>query len=119
MWSTFSPRGEVEVKGAVLYENRVISVIEFDPKNGQVLPKGYHPFGYKIGISLEKIQTEMPNIIKELDLLNGAEYREPEYCWIIPLSYKGMIVAHVKVYYDGIHVVPDYKAEAEMKAFAR
>jgi len=50
-----------------------------------------------------------------LKVLNGAEYRDPERSWLVPLSYNSRIVAHMKVYYDGVHIVPDYPANQEMR----
>jgi len=49
----------------------------------------------------------------------GAEYRQPEYSWAIPLAYNGKIVAHVRVYHDAIHVVPDYPATQEMQTYGQ
>ena len=117
VWISHAPRGEIEVKGAVLYQNAVVMVIHFDPATGEVLPRGYHPFLSTTQIPLEKIQKKLEEIIPYLEVLNGAEYREPELCWAIPVSYKGKIVGHIKIYYDGIRVVPDFKAQEEMQYY--
>jgi hypothetical protein len=39
---------------------------------------------------------------------------EPEACWSFPVAMDNQIVAHIKIYYDGIHVVQDYSANQEM-----
>jgi len=43
-----------------------------------------------------------------------ADFREPEACWGFPVSLGNTIVAEIKVYYDGIHILPDYKENQEM-----
>ncbi len=115
VWINRAPAGEVVIKAAILYQQTVVATIEFDPTTGEVLPCGYHPKVFNSSISITSIKQRLPDIISSLEVLNGAEFREPESCWIVPLSYKGMIVSHLKVYYDGIHIVPDYPAMQESR----
>ena len=114
-----APAGEVVVKAAILYQGVAVGALEFDPVNGVLLPRGYHPRVYNAAISVERIKGELPGIIARLQVLSGAEYREPEACWAVPLAVDGKIVAHVKVYYDGIHIVPNYPVDQEMRAYGR
>ena len=120
VWSTVNPRGEVEVKAAIIYDGTAVAVLHFDPSNGLLLPLGISPV--KAGVSpqvIENVKRKLPAIVNSLEVLNGAEYIEPENAWCIPLAYKDMIVAHLKIYVDGIHIVPDYPANQEMRAYGK
>ncbi len=117
VWATRAPRGEIEVKAAITYQGVAIAALRFDPSNGTVLPMGYNPHVFSMTVSLQTIGSKAPEIIKNLEVLDGAEYREPEAAWVIPLSFRGMIVAHVKVKYDGSAIVPDYHLDQEMRYF--
>ncbi len=117
VWIMTAPRGEIEVKAAIIYNGMAVAVLHFNPKDGALLPLGIHPRAFGVNPPLETIKRNLPSIVGELDVLNGAEYREPENAWIVPLAYKKMIVAHLKLYIDGIHVIPDYLANQEMRAY--
>ena len=119
VWIMTAPRGEVEVKAAIIYDGMAVAVLHFNPQDGALLPLGIHPRAFGVNPPLETIKRTLPSIVGDLEVLNGAEYREPENAWIIPLAYKGMIVAHLKIYADGIHVVPDYPANQEMRAYGK
>ncbi|RLB05340.1 MAG: hypothetical protein DRG83_02875 [Deltaproteobacteria bacterium] len=117
LWKHRGPAGEVVIKAAVIYRRVAVACMDFDPLTGDVLPKGYHPINYEARLSLDDIRKELPAIIANLKVLDGAEFRDKERCWIVPLAYEGKIVAHVKVYHDGIHIVPDYPVDQEMRAY--
>jgi len=119
VWSMTAPRGEVEVKAAIVYEGTAVAVLHFNPLDNSLLPVGVRPAAIGLPPQIESIKRNLPAIVSDLEILNGAEYREPENAWIIPLAYKGMIVAHLKVYADGIHIVPDYPANQEMRGYGR
>ena len=113
------PRGEIEVKAAILYEGTAVAVLHFNPSDASLLPLGVRFTTTEAAPQLEKIKSDLPTIISQLELLNGAEYREPENVWVVPLAYEGMIVAHLKIYADGIHIVPDYPANQEMQVYGQ
>ena len=117
LWKHVGPAGEVVIKAAVIYRGVAVACMDFDPLTGDVLPKGYHPINYEARLSLDDIRKELPAIIANLKVLDGAEFRDKERCWIVPLAYEGKIVAHVKVYHDGVHIVPDYPVDQEMRAY--
>lgn len=119
IWTMSGPRGEIEVKAALLYERTAVAVLHFNPADGSLLPLGLHPIVGITAVPIENIRNNLPAIVRALEVLNGAEYREPESVWAIPLAYKGMIVAHLKIYVDGIHVVPDYPANQEMQLYGK
>ncbi|MCD6435857.1 MAG: hypothetical protein J7L15_05665, partial [Clostridiales bacterium] len=124
VWSSVGPRGEVEIKAAIIYDGIAVAVLHFNSSDGMLLPLGIHPV--EIGVSpqviegvIKNVKRNLPAIVNSLEILNGAEYREPESVWCIPLAYKDMIVAHLKIYVDGIHIVPDYPANQEMQAYGK
>jgi len=120
VWSMTGPRGEVEVKAAIVYDGTVVAVLHFNPSSGSILPLGIDVV--ETGVSpqlIENIKRKLPTIVSSLKILNGAEFRTPESAWCIPLAYKNMIVAHLKIYTDGIHIIPDYPANQEMQAYGK
>ncbi len=120
VWAIRAPGGEVILKAAIVYKGMAIGVLEFNPVDGTLLPKGYHPRIYTQDVpGFNIVKKSLPGIVSKIEVLDGAEFREPEASWVIPLAVDGMIVAHVKVYYDGIHVVPDFPANQEMEAYGK
>lgn len=119
VWIMKAPAGEVVVKAAILYQGVAVGALEFSPVDGVLLPKGYKLRVYNVSVSVEQVRRELPGIMARLQVLNGAEYRGPEACWVVPLAVEGKIVAHLKVYYDGVHVIPDYPVDQEMRAYGR
>ena len=118
VWIMRAPRGEIEVKGAILYQGEVVGIVHFDPQTGAPIPLGYHPRVFEVRVPLETVKAEFLKVIKGLRILEGAEYREPEACWAVPFAYQGMLLGHIRIYYDGTRVVPDYRAKEEMEAFS-
>ena len=120
VWSMVGPRGEVEVKAAIIYDGTAVAVLHLNPSDGSLLPLGISPVETKVSPQvIENVKRNLPAIVNSLEILNGAEYREPESAWCIPLAYKNMIVAHLKIYVDGTHVVPDYPANQEMQTYGK
>ncbi len=119
IWTTRAPAGEIEIKAAIVYQGFAIAALRFNPADGTLLPLGYNPHVYNMNASLDAIRARAIDIVKNIEILNGAEYREPEAVWAIPLSYNGKIVAHIKVKYDGSAIVPDYPLDQEMRYFVR
>ncbi len=115
VWVSRTPGGEVVIKAALLYKYAVVGILEFSPVTGNLLPKGYHDTSFKVTVSISGIRKKMKNIVGELNLLDVVEYREPERNFAIPLAHEGKIVAHLKVHYDGEHVVPDYPVMQEIR----
>ncbi len=118
VWATRAPGGEIEVKAAVVYQSTAVAVIRFDPVTGEVLPMGYNPRRFEMRVDLTTLRNRADQIIKELEVLPGAEYREPEAAWAVPVAYQGKIVGHVKVLYNGQGIVPDYPADQEMRLYS-
>ncbi len=118
-WAMRAPRGELDLKVALVYDGAAVGVLRFDPRSGDVLPKGYNPWVFQQTVSAEDVIRSAQTVLNGLEVLNGAEYREPEACWVVPLAYQGRIVAEVRVTYDGTGIVPDTPATQEMQAYAK
>jgi len=120
VWAIRAPGGEVILKAAIVYKGIAVGVLEFNPVDGTLLPTGYHPRIYTKDISgFNIVKKSLPEIISKIEVLDGAEFIEPEASWVVPLAVNGMIVSHIKVYYDGIHVVPDFPTNQEMEAYGK
>ncbi len=119
VWTMQGPAGEIEIKAGVLYQGSVVAVLHFNPLDGSVLPLGIHPRIYQNSIQIQAVKARLTAIISELKILPAAEFREPEASWSFPVALGNTIVAHLKVYYDGIHIVPDYPANQEMMFYGQ
>ena len=49
VWSVVGPRGEVEIKAAIIYDGIAVAVLHFNSSDGMLLPLGIHPV--EIGVS--------------------------------------------------------------------
>ncbi len=120
IWIARGPGGERVLKAALEYQGTAVGLLQFGADSGVLLPLGYQPRVYREdAATLERTKARLAGILKRLKVLGGAEFREPEACWVIPLAADGMIVSHLKVYYDGLHLVPDFPADQQMRALAR
>jgi len=120
VWTGRGPGGERVLKAALEYQGMAVGILEFGADTGALLPRGYRPRIYREDpAALERTRASLAGILKGLKVLAGAEFREPEACWVIPLAAGGMIVSQLKVYYDGVHLVPDFPADQQMRALAR
>ncbi|MBW1981269.1 MAG: hypothetical protein JRJ12_08595 [Deltaproteobacteria bacterium] len=119
VWIGRGPGGEIEIKAGLLYQGIVIAALHFDPRNGRMLPLGISPHAYQIGIQLAALKARLANMIKKLKILSAAEFVDPEVSWSFPVALGNTIVTHVKVYYDGTHIVQDYAASQEMMFYGQ
>ena len=119
VWLVRGPQGETVLKGAILYQGVALDTIRFDPMTGNTIPCGYNPRVPNASVSIELVKRKLCEVIKGLKIAPGVEYREPEACMIIPIIHEFKIVAHIKIYQDGIHVVPDYIVTQEMNAYGK
>ncbi len=119
VWTTQGPAGEIEVKAGVLYQGSVVAVLHFNPLDGRLLPIGIQPRIYQNTYQIQTVKGRLTAVIHELKILPAAEFREPEASWVFPVALGNTIVAHLKVYYDGIHIVPDYSANQEMTYYGQ
>jgi len=117
IWVHRGPAGDVVFKAALMYHGRCVAVVEFDPGMARLLPKGYCPIRHRVAVPNDRVKREFPSVVGLLSVLNGAEYREREAAWAIPIAYRGAIVAHLKISRDGTRVMPDYPEEQEMRVY--
>ncbi len=115
VWISRAPAGEIEVKGAVVYKGMAVGAIHFSNENGNVLPVGFKTIDYNVRVPIETVKQNFDKILSQLKVIDGAEFCMPEYTWTIPVVFQDKIVFKLKIYYDGIHVVPDYPIDQEMR----
>ncbi len=119
VWALAGPAGETDCKAGVLYQGSVVAVLHFNPLNGEILPLGMRPPVCPETPQLDMVKVKLATIVQGLKILPVAQFREPEASWVFPVTCDSKIVAYLKVYYDGIHIVPDYPMTQEMARFGR
>src|SRR5271170_2697767 len=113
-WSNRAPHGEHEIKGVLMYEGKAVSLLHFSPEDGSLLPKGLHALSLGKSDALPIVEARLKQIPQEISVLDGAEFREPESCWAVPIAHQGRIVGHLKVSADSNRILPDRKATDEL-----
>ncbi|MBS1999668.1 MAG: hypothetical protein JSS86_25270 [Cyanobacteria bacterium SZAS LIN-2] len=113
VWMKKSPRGEFEIKGSLMLEEFAALALHFNPEDGSVLPKGLHGLTEARPEIPDLVQAQLHAVAAELEVLDGAEFREPESCWAVPVAYRNRIVGHIKISADGSDVLADKKAMEE------
>ncbi len=119
VWIMSGPAGDSDIKCGLLYKGVVVAVLHINPADGSVLPLGINPHTYQSNIDINSIKSALSSVIENLKILQAAEFMEPEACWSFPIAVGNKIVAHVKIYYDGIHVIEDYAANQEMSYYGQ
>ena len=119
VWTIRGPEGELELKGGVLYQGRLVGFISFDPRTLEVLTLGARTRVYRANVDYRRAYRKLRKVVRDLDVLRGARYIEPERCWGVPVVYRGKIVFELKIRDDGSRVIPYYKEEDEMRALGR
>jgi hypothetical protein len=114
VWRHRTPRGANEIKGSLTLDDSPVVVLHFSPEDGSVLPKGLHGLTEGRPEIIALIETRLQEIPQQLTVLDGAEFREPESCWAVPVAHQGRIVGHLKVSSDGTNILPDKKAAEEL-----
>lgn len=118
VWKHRAPHG-IEIKGALTIDGSAVVILHFSPEDGSVLPKGLHGFSEGTPELISNIENRLKDYPEKLVVLEGAEFREPEACWAVPLVCDGRIVAHIKVSSDGTEIMPDKKASEEIQSLIR
>jgi len=119
VWIMRAPAGEVEIKAGLLYQGVAVAVLHFNAQDGSVLPLGINPHNSQDIVSVETVKRSLSAIVQDLKILPVAEFLEPETSWSFPIVYNNIIVAHLKVYYDGIHIMQDFPANQEMSFYGQ
>jgi len=96
----------------VLYLDFAIDGIHYDPRTKSPRPKGAPYHGEP---STGGARERVDEILGEARVIEGAEFREPEDCWIVPVAWKSFIILHVRVSADGSELIPDYHLTEEVR----
>ncbi len=115
VWRHHGPHGEMEIKGSLLLGDIPVAVLHFSPDDGSLLPKGLHGFSKGKEEIIDIVQKKLNEIAPQLSVLDGAEFREPESCWAVPLTNTGRIVGHLKVAADGSQILTEKKVADEIR----
>ncbi len=106
----------ISVDVPILYNGFALDRIHFDLNSSEFSPKGRPAVSAIPGLDEGAISVKVKELFKELRVLDAAEFREPEDCWVIPLAWGKFIVAHIKVSRDGSEVVSDRGLTAEVSS---
>ncbi|WP_297092388.1 hypothetical protein [Thermococcus sp.] len=106
--------GGVHVDVPVMYLSFAIDRLHYNPETKTPLPKGL-PGVYLGEVDPAGVREGAEEVLRELHVLEGAEFREPENCWVVPVAWKSFVVLHVRVSADGKELVPDYALTEEVR----
>jgi hypothetical protein len=93
-----------------MLDDSAVIVLHFSPEDGSILPKGLRALSEGKPDSISLVEGRLKDIPQQITVLDGAEFREPESCWAVPVAHQGRIVGHMKVSSDGKYILPDKKA---------
>lgn len=113
IWKHEAPHG-TELKGSLMYGDVHVAMVHFSGEDASVLPKGLHGLSQGTPEIMKQIESNLKTLAGQLKILEGAEFREPEECWAIPIAYQGRIVSHIKVSADGSALMADKKILKEL-----
>ena len=119
VWLTRLPGGETDIKAALLYKETAVGVLHFSSTDGRSLPLGVPPRRCENCVDLQQVKAALPDIVRGLRVIPAAEFVEPESAWSFPIAAGNALVARLKVWHDGIHIVPDRPADQEMRQYGR
>lgn len=100
----------------VLYLNFGIDRIHYDGKAKMPRPKGA-PSHVSATTNPKEAREVIEQVLKEARVLNAAEFRESEDCWVIPVAWKSFIILHVRVSHKGEELIPDYGLTEEVRRY--
>ncbi len=113
-----APRGEVHIDVPLMYQGFALDRVHFDPEAMAPSPKGRPAMARVRPPSEAEVREVMEEVLEGLVVLEGAEFREPEWCWAVPVAWEHMIIAHIKVSAETGEVVPDYGLTQEVMRHA-
>jgi len=96
-----------------MYLNVAVDRFHHDPKTESPLSQGLPGVGCG-EIDPVKVKDRAGEILKEPRVLEAAEFRKPENCWVVPVAWRSFIVIHVRVSADGKELIPDYRLMEEV-----
>ncbi len=106
---------EVHVDVPILYNGYALDRIHFDPVRMMFLPKGFPGHFMVSSVDRAGVKEAASRLFGEVVVGNGAEYREPEKCWVVPLVWRSFIIAHIRVSHEADSLVPDMGLTGEIR----
>ncbi len=111
-------RGEVHVDVPVMYMDFAVDRIHYDPHAEAPSPKG-RPVRAHAEVDSQKVREAVENVLKEANVIEAAEFREPEDAWVIPVAWNKIIIMHIKVSENGEEIIPDYGLTDEVRRYIK
>ena len=112
------PRGEVHVDVPLMYHGYALDRIHYDPYVNTLSPKGRPVRARGVEVKEDHVREVMEKVLRELRVIDAVEFREPENAWIVPLAWNHIIIAHIKVSYNGNELIPGYGLTGEVRRYA-
>ena len=113
-----TPRGYA-VDVPLLYNGVAVDRMHLDPQSLEPLPKGMPEPPSPAPSPPEPLaaQSAAEKAARELRALDAAEYRGPEAAWAVPLAWRSLVVAHIRIRVAGGQgeVVPDEPLTLEVQ----
>ena len=113
----YGPAGEVHVDVPLMYHDFALDRVHYDPYLKCPSPKGRPVRAWSVRVDPNEARSAIEAALKEVVVIEAGEYREPEYAWAIPLAWRNLIIAHIKVSYDARELIPDYGLTEEVRRF--
>ncbi len=109
------PTGDVHVDVPLMYHDFALDHVHFDPVMRCPSPKGRPARAWGVEVDADFVRKVMEEVLKEIRVIDAAEFREPEDAWVVPLAWKHVIIAHIRVSSDGEELIPDYGLTEEVR----
>ncbi len=113
----YGPAGEVHVDVPLMYHDLALDRVHYDPSLRAPSPKGRPVRAWGVRVEADEVKSVMESALREVRVIDAAEYREPEAAWVVPLAWRNIIIAHIKVSHDGSELIPDYGLTEEVRRY--
>lgn len=113
----YGPAGEVHVDVPLMYHGLALDRVHYDPGLRAPSPKGRPARAWGVRVDAGEVKAVMESVLKEVRVIDAVEYREPEAAWAVPLAWRNIIIAHIKVSHDGSELIPDYGLTEEVRRY--
>ncbi len=109
------PAGDVHVDVPLMYHDFALDRVHFDPVMRCPSPKGRPARAWGVEVDVSLVRRVMEEVLGEVRVIDAVEFREPEDAWIVPLAWKHIIIAHIRVSSNGEELIPDYGLTEEVR----
>ncbi len=112
------PAGDLCVEAALLYGGLALDKVHYDIILDSPSPKGRPACVFEqVKPDINHIKEVMEGVLRGAQAVEAAEFREPESCWAVPIAWKNLIIAYVKVSEDGSELVYDLGITDEVRRY--